>query len=407
MFSSRIKSINESPIREFSPISNKRKEEGIKVYHLNIGQPDLKTPDTFFKAIKNIDINTLCYTESNGMEVMLNAFSNYYKRIGCTFNEEDILITNGGSEAILFAFMVLCDRFDEVMVFEPYYSNYNIFAKEVDVNIKPVRTYRESNFKLPNKKEIEKQINKKTKAIFLTNPSNPTGRVYTKEELRLIADIAKENNLFIIVDEVYREFVYEGEFISMNSFKDVEDRVVIIDSVSKRFSACGARIGCLASKNEEFIHHALKLCQARLCAPYIDQIGAAALLNETNESYLKKCNKDYKRRRDVLYEGLNKIKGVDVKKPSGAFYFIVKLPVKSSYDFSKWLIKEYSYENQTVSLTPASEFYATDGLGANEVRVAYVLNELDLIRAAKVIESGLCKYLNEVEKSKDLKVNAL
>lgn len=393
MFSKKVLQIGQSPIREFSPICAKKREQGIKVYPLNIGQPDIKTPKEYFKAVSSFNESVLKYTNSQGIPELLNAFKNYYKRININLDTKDILITNGGSEAILFAFLTLCDDKDEIIVFEPYYTNYNIFATQAGIKLTAVTTHPEENFRIPDEKEIEAKINDKTRAFCITNPSNPTGRVYTKEEIRTICDIAKKHDLFLIVDEVYREFVYDGEFLSFASIKDVEDRVIIIDSMSKRFSACGSRIGCLISKNEEFMAHALKFAQARLCAPYIDQVASTAVLNKTSDKYLKDTIKEYKKRRDTLYEGLNSIEGISFKKPAGAFYMVVKLPVESAYDFAKWLLEEYSYKNQTVTLCPASEFYATKELGVDEVRIAYILKEEDLINAVEVLSHGLKEYL--------------
>ena len=392
MFSKKVKSIGQSPIREFAPIQEKRIEEGTKVYQLNIGQPDIFTPTKFFEAIRNYDAKVLEYTNSRGIPELLNAYEKYYQELGSNLKAEDMIVTNGGSEAIYFSFITACDEGDEILVFEPYYTNYNIFATQGGIKLTAITSKPEENFRLPSKKTIEEKLTPRTKAFCITNPSNPTGRVYTREEIDLICTIAKERDLFIIVDEVYREFIYDCEFNSFTTRKDVEDRVIVIDSISKRFSACGARIGLVASKNEEFMGHILKLAQARLCAPVLEQIGAAAMMEDINYEFLTRTVMEYKKRRDTIYEELIKIDGIKLKKPLGAFYFIAKLPVKNAHAFSKWLLEEYSYNNETVFLCPASEFYATKELGLDEVRIAYVLKREDLVKAATIIRKGIKEY---------------
>ena len=405
MFSNKVTSIGQSPIREFAPIQEKRIEEGTKVYQLNIGQPDIVTPKEFFSAVNNFDESILAYTNSKGIPSLLEAFEDYYKEIGTDLTKEDMIVTNGGSEAISFAFLTLCNENDEIIAFEPYYTNYNIFATQAGVNMVSITTKPEENFRLPTKKEIEAKITDKTRAFCITNPSNPTGRVYTRDEINLLCEIAKEHDLFIIVDEVYREFVYDGEFISFSSVKGIEDRVIIIDSISKRFSACGARIGLLASKNEEFMAHVLKLAQARLCAPYLDQVGAAAVLKNTSKDYISAVKKEYKNRRDTIYNRLKKVKGIEVKKPAGAFYMIVKLPVENAHEFSKWLLEKYDHKGETVMLCPANEFYATKELGVDEVRIAYVLKEEDLIKAVNILDKGLIAYQKALAEEKAVSLN--
>ncbi|MCR2033114.1 pyridoxal phosphate-dependent aminotransferase [Anaerofustis stercorihominis] len=405
MFSNKVTSIGQSPIREFAPIQEKRIEEGTKVYQLNIGQPDIVTPKEFFSAVNNFDESILAYTNSKGIPSLLEAFEDYYKEIGTDLTKEDMIVTNGGSEAISFAFLTLCNENDEIIAFEPYYTNYNIFATQAGVNMVSITTKPEENFRLPKKKEIEAKITDKTRAFCITNPSNPTGRVYTRDEIDLLCEIAKEHDLFIIVDEVYREFVYDGEFISFSSVKGIEDRVIIIDSISKRFSACGARIGLLASKNEEFMAHVLKLAQARLCAPYLDQVGAAAVLKNTSKDYISAVKKEYKNRRDTIYNRLKKVKGIEVKKPAGAFYMIVKLPVENAHEFSKWLLEKYDHKGETVMLCPANEFYATKELGVDEVRIAYVLKEEDLIKAVNILDKGLIAYQKALAEEKAVSLN--
>ena len=309
------------------------------------------------------------------------------------FESDEILITNGGSEALLFSLMATCDPGDNVLVPEPFYTNYNGFSQSINVNVIPITTKAEEGFHLPSKENIVSLINSKTKAILLSNPGNPTGTVYTKDELYMISKIAKENDLWIIADEVYREFVYDGlEYTSFGNIKEVEDRVIIIDSVSKRYSACGARIGSLASKNKTLIAEILKLCQGRLCISTIDQIGATELYHTPN-SYFTEVNDEYKKRRDVLYNELIKVDGVICKKPTGAFYIVAKLPVENAEDFVIWMLNEFNKDGETVMVCPAEGFYATKGLGKDEIRLAYVLKEEDLKKASIILKEGLKKYL--------------
>ena len=392
MFSDKVTSIGQSPIREFAPIQEKRIREGTKVYQLNIGQPDIFTPKKFFEAIRNYDEDVLAYTNSKGVPELLKAYEKYYQELGSSLTADDMIVTEGGSEAIYFSFVTICNEGDEILVFEPYYTNYNIFATQAGVKLRAITSKPEKNFRLPDKKTIEASLSDRTKAFCITNPSNPTGRVYTPEEIDLICTIAKERDMFIIVDEVYREFIYDCEFCSFTTRKDVEDRVVVIDSISKRFSACGARIGLVASRNREFMEHVLKLAQARLCAPVLEQIGAAAMMEDINYEFLTGTVMEYKKRRDTIYEELIKIDGIKLKKPLGAFYFIAKLPVADAHEFSRWLLEEFSYENETVFLCPASEFYSSKELGVDEVRIAYVLKREDLVKAAKILKLGLEKY---------------
>ena len=392
MFSDKVTSIGQSPIREFAPIQEKRIREGTKVYQLNIGQPDIFTPKKFFEAIRNYDEDVLAYTNSKGVPELLKAYEKYYQELGSSLTADDMIVTEGGSEAIYFSFVTICNEGDEILVFEPYYTNYNIFATQAGVKLRAITSKPEENFRLPDKKTIEASLSDRTKAFCITNPSNPTGRVYTPEEIDLICTIAKERDMFIIVDEVYREFIYDCEFCSFTTRKDVEDRVVVIDSISKRFSACGARIGLVASRNREFMEHVLKLAQARLCAPVLEQIGAAAMMEDINYEFLTGTVMEYKKRRDTIYEELIKIDGIKLKKPLGAFYFIAKLPVADAHEFSRWLLEEFSYENETVFLCPASEFYSSKELGVDEVRIAYVLKREDLVKAAKILKLGLEKY---------------
>ncbi|WP_027623503.1 pyridoxal phosphate-dependent aminotransferase [Clostridium lundense] len=390
--SNRIMDMKFSEIRKLIPFANEAKEKGIKVYHLNIGQPDVETPEEFFKAVNNYKGKTLKYENSQGIMDLIETIVKYYKGIDIDFDKEDIYITNGASEGILFSLMTICDYGDEIIVPEPYYTNYNNIATLAGVNIKSFRTYREDGFHLKSKEDIVSIIGKNTKAILISNPGNPTGVVYSKEEVRLLADIAKEHNLYILADEVYREFIYDGlEYTSFMSMKDILDRVILIDSISKRYSACGARIGMIASKNKEVSHQFLKLCQSRLSVSTLDQVGATNLINVPKE-YFTKVNKEYEKRRNILFEGLMSIPGISCEKPSGAFYIIVKLPVKESEHFAKWLLTDFTYHNKTVMITPAAGFYATNGLGKDEVRLSYCINSDDLKEALIILNKGLEEY---------------
>ena len=398
-FSKRLSSMQESPIRKLAPFATAAKAEGVKVYHLNIGQPDIVTPVGFFDAVKNFDKKVLEYAGSQGIPELIEAIRKYYTTYDMNVANEDIIITNGGSEALLFSFMAACDPGDNILIPEPFYTNYNGFAQCLNINVKSVTTVAENGFHLPSKDEILAKIDDKTSAILVVNPGNPTGCVYTKEEVRMIADIAKEKDLWIIADEVYREFVYEGlQYTSFGNMKDVEDRVIIIDSVSKRYSACGARIGSIACKNKKFMAEVMKVCQGRLCVATIEQLGAAALY-DTSASYFKEVNDEYRKRRDVLYEELMKADGVICEKPMGAFYIVAKLPVENAEDFVAWTLKEFRRDNETVMCTPAEGFYSTPGLGKNEVRLAYVLKEEDLRRAGQLLKEALEEYAKLPNKS--------
>ncbi len=392
-YSNRVTAMQSSPIRKLVPYALDAKARGIKVYHLNIGQPDIKTPKGFFDAVKNFDSNVLEYAVSNGIPELIKALQDYYTTYDMHFDSDDILITNGGSEALLFTMMAICDPGDNILVPEPFYTNYNGFSQCVNVEVNPITTKAEDGFHLPSKEKICSLINPKTKGILLSNPGNPTGTVYTKEEVSMIAQIAIENDLWIIADEVYREFVYDGlDYTSFGNLKEVEDRVVIIDSVSKRYSACGARIGSIACKNKALIAEILKLCQGRLCVATLEQIGSVQLY-KTPVSYFKEVNEEYKHRRDVLYNELMKVDGVVCEKPTGAFYIVAKLPVENAEDFVIWMLKEFSKDNETVMACPAEGFYSTPGLGRNEIRLAYILNESDLYKAATLLKEGLEQYL--------------
>ena len=392
-YSERIDTMQSSPIRKLAHIASSAKAKGIKIYHLNIGQPDIKTPKVFFEAVKNFNNEVLEYAVSPGLPELISSLQQYYTTYNMDFESDEILVTNGGSEALLFSLMATCDPKDNILVPEPFYSNYNGFSQSINVNITPITTKAEEGFHLPSKEKIQSLITSKTRAILISNPGNPTGTVYTKKELYMISEIAKENDLWIISDEVYREFVYDGlEYTSFGNIKEVEDRVIIIDSVSKRYSACGARIGSIASKDKTLIAEILKLCQGRLCVSTLDQVGSVELYN-TPSSYFTEVNNEYKNRRDVLYNELIKVKGVICKKPAGAFYIVAKLPIENAEDFVIWMLTDFNKDGETVMACPAEDFYATPGLGRDEIRLAYVLKEDDLHKAAIILKEGLEKYL--------------
>lgn len=392
-YSERITTMQSSPIRKLAHIASSAKAKGIKIYHLNIGQPYIKTPKVFFEAVKNFNNEVLEYAVSPGLPELISSLQQYYTTYNMDFESDEILVTNGGSEALLFALMATCDPKDNILVPEPFYSNYNGFSQSINVNITPITTKAEEGFHLPSKEKIQSLITSKTKAILISNPGNPTGTVYTKKELYMISEIAKENDLWIISDEVYREFVYDGlEYTSFGNIKEVEDRVIIIDSVSKRYSACGARIGSIASKDKTLIAEILKLCQGRLCVSTLDQVGSVELYN-TPSSYFTEVNNEYKNRRDVLYNELIKVKRVICKKPAGAFYIVAKLPIENAEDFVIWMLTDFNKDGETVMACPAEDFYATPGLCRDEIRLAYVLKEDDLHKAAIILKEGLEKYL--------------
>ncbi|ASG68639.1 aspartate aminotransferase [Francisella halioticida] len=393
--SKRVQAMQASPVRKLVPYATQAEKEGRKVYHLNIGQPDIKTPHEFMDAIRDYDEETIAYSIASGEPSLIKAISKYYKRFDMDFTENEILITNGGSEALIFAAIATCNAGDEILVPEPFYTNYNGFTTAVDVAIKPITTKAEEGFHLPSKEEILTCVTDRTRAIMISNPGNPTGVVYTKEELEVLAEVAKEKDLFIISDEVYREFTYDGlTCTSFGNIKSVENRVIIVDSVSKRYSACGARIGSLCSKNKDFIAQVTKLCQTRLCAPTLEQIGSAALY-EVSEDYLKEVNKEYQKRRDVTFAALSKMENVICEKPTGAFYVIAKLPIDDAEKFALWLLTDFEDNKETVMISPATDFYATKELGKDEVRIAYILEEKLLKRALELFEKAIKAYNNK------------
>lgn len=391
--SKRILEMQESPVRKLVPYATAAKKNGKKVYHLNIGQPDIATPEQFMKSIKDYDEKVIAYANSQGIDPLIEAIVDYYKNFNINYDYEDVLITTGGSEALLFSIISLCDPGDEVLVPEPFYTNYNGFGASVNVGVKPITTKAEDGFHLPSKAEIVASITPKTKAIIFSNPGNPTGVVYTKDELDMLVEIAREHDLFIVSDEVYREFTYDGETcISMGTYTEDDQRIVLVDSVSKRYSACGARIGCITSKNKEFMKNVMKLCQGRLCVATLEQIGATELY-KLPEAYIKEVHAEYNKRRDIVYNMVAEMDGVICRKPHGSFYVIAKLPVQDAEDFVVWMLTEFDIDNETVMMAPAEGFYATPGLGKDEVRIAYMLNSKDLERAMFILKEGLKKYV--------------
>ena len=382
----------ESPIRKLVPYSEIAKKNGYKVYHLNIGQPDIKTPEVALNAVKNADITVLEYSHSAGFESYRNKLSQYYQTHGLPVNTADIIITTGGSEALLFAMGSTMDQDDEIIIPEPFYANYNGFSTASGVKVVPVISTIDEGFALPPISAFEKLITPKTKAILICNPGNPTGYLYSKEEILQLAEIVKKHDLFLIADEVYREFIYDGEeHFSVMNVAGLEEHAIMIDSVSKRYSMCGARIGCIVSKNKEIMATAMKFAQARLSPPTYAQIASEAAL-ETPQSYFDDVITEYKDRRDTLIEELQKIEGVKVATPKGAFYCIAKLPVKSADDFAQWLLESYNFNGETVMVAPAAGFYSTPGVGLDEVRIAYVLKKEDLIKSVEILKQALTVY---------------
>ncbi|PJI07320.1 MULTISPECIES: pyridoxal phosphate-dependent aminotransferase [Clostridium] len=391
-FSKRICNMDFSPIRKLGPYADAAEKNGIKVYHLNIGQPDVKTPDTFFQGVTNYNETIVKYSASQGIDTLIDSFIRSLSDSNIYFDKDEIMITHGGSEAIQFAIMATCDAGDEILTPEPFYSNYNGFAQISDAKIVPFETKIENNFHLPPKEEIVSKITDKTKCILLSNPCNPTGTVYSYEEMKMLGEIAKEYDLFIISDEVYRQFIFGNvPYTSSIHLTDILDRVILVDSISKHYSACGARIGLVASKNKELIHEILKLCQARLCVSTIEQYAAANLIN-TMGSYITDVKMEYKRRRDIMYDGLTSIPGIVCSKPEGAFYILAKLPVDDSDKFAKWLLTDFSYKNETVMFAPASGFYATPGLGKNEARFSYCTSIEDIQNSMVILQKALDEY---------------
>jgi aspartate aminotransferase len=382
----------ESPIRKLVPYAEIAKKKGHKVYHLNIGQPDIKTPEVALQAVKNADITVLEYSHSAGFESYRNKLSQYYKNHGLPIETQDIIITTGGSEALLFAMGSTMDSDDEIIIPEPFYANYNGFSTASGVKVVPVISGIETGFALPPIEAFEKLITPKTKAILICNPGNPTGYLYSKEEILKLAEIVKKHDLFLIADEVYREFIYDGEkHFSVMNVPGLEEHAIMIDSVSKRYSMCGARIGCIVSKNAEVMATAMKFAQARLSPPTYAQIASEAAL-ETPQSYFDDVISEYKDRRDTLIAELNKIEGVTVATPKGAFYCIAKLPIDNADKFAQWLLESYDLNGETVMVAPAAGFYSTPNVGLDEVRIAYVLKKDDLIKSVQILKEAITVY---------------
>lgn len=390
--SNKVNAMQFSPIRKFNPIAAKAKEAGKKVYHLNIGQPDVETPECFMEAIRNYQNKVIAYAESGGNTELQDAVSDYFKGYGMDFGREDMIVTNGGSEALTMTFLSIINEGDEVLIPEPFYTNYHTFATSAGGKVVPITTKAEEGYHYANREQIEACITDRTRAICCISPGNPTGTVLTLDEMKLIGEIAEEHDLWIIADEVYREFAYDDRpMTSFGMVPEYADRVIIIDSVSKRFSACGARIGLLISKNHDLISSVMKIAQGRLCVSTVDQVGAAALFRLPKE-YYDEVKAEYCGRRDAAYEELMKIPGVVCQKPGGAFYMTAKLPVDNVEDFLMFLLTEFDDNGETVMFAPAEGFYATPGLGKDEMRIAYVLKKEDMRRGVELIRLGIEAY---------------
>ena len=382
----------ESPIRKLVPFAEKAKRNGKTVFHLNIGQPDIETPKVALDAVKDFSSQVVEYSHSAGFESYRKGLASYYQSLGISVNFDDLMVTTGGSEALLFALNSCLDAGDEVIIPEPFYANYNGFSTYSGITVKPISTSIENGFALPPIDDFEKLITAKTKAILICNPGNPTGYLYSKEELERLRDLVKKHDLFLFADEVYREFCYDGnKHISVLNLDGLEDNAVVIDSTSKRYSMCGIRVGCIVSKNKEVISTALKFAQARLSPPTFGQVAGEAALS-TPKEYFDNVSNEYVSRRDLLVEGLNKIKGVICPKPKGAFYAIAQLPVDNAEKFAQWLLEEFDYNNETLMVAPAAGFYSTEGEGYNQVRIAYVLNLASLKKAIICLEEALKIY---------------
>ena len=391
-FSSKVEKCGQSPMRKFHPYAVAAKARGIKVYHLNIGQPDVQTPPAFFEAIRKFEQPVLEYAPSPGIPELIDAIKGYYDKLDMHFDKSEIYITTGGSEALAITLQCILDDGDEILIPEPFYPNYNTMVRTCGASITPIPTCPEEGYHYAEREKIEPLINEHTRAIMCTNPGNPTGTVLTPEEMRLMVDIAKEHDLFIIGDEAYREFVYAGEPLqSLGEFEDAAENVIVIDTVSKRFSACGARIGCMISRNKELMAEAMKYAQCRLSVPTLDQVAAAAMYSVGPE-YFAAVRDEYKRRRDTVVRKLKEIPGVVCECPKGAFYLMAALPVDDADKFQQWLLEEFEDNGDTVMFAPGEPFYATPGKGKNEVRIAYVLKQADLERAMDLLALGIKAY---------------
>ena len=391
-FSSKIEKCNLSPIRKFYPYQVECAKRGIKIYHLNIGQPDIATPPAYFDAVRDFKLPVLEYAPSPGIPDMIKAVQGYYDRLGIHYENNDIFVTTGGSEALTIALNCILDDGDEIIIPEPFYPNYNTFVKATGATIRPLTTHAEEGYKFAIRERIEPLINEHTRAILFTNPGNPTGTCLTIEQMKMLLDVAVEHDLYLVADEVYREFTYDGEPLhSFGKFDYGQENLILIDSVSKRFSACGARIGCLISRNKDFMANALKYCQARLSVATLDQIAAAALYT-VGPDYFEQVRQEYKRRRDTVVRKLHEIPGVICECPRGAFYLMAALPVDNAEKFQLWLLQEFEDHGDTVMFSAGEPFYATEGKGLNEIRIAYVLKQEDLERAMDLLALGIQKY---------------
>ncbi len=382
----------ESPIRKLVPFAENAKKRGTQVIHLNIGQPDISTPEIALKAIRNFEPNVIAYSHSAGNQSYREGLAHYYQNVGIDVDHTQIVVTTGGSEAISIALNTIMDKGDEIIIPEPFYANYNGFSTAADITVKPITSSIDNGFALPSISEFEKLITPNTKAILICNPGNPTGYLYTKDELNALKKIVLKHDLFLIADEVYREFTYDGKkHTSVLEIDELNQNTILIDSVSKRYSMCGARVGCMVTKNKEVLETALKFAQARLSPPSLGQVAGEAALN-TPISYFTEVIDEYVNRRDLIIEGLNKIDGIKCPKPSGAFYCIAQLPIDDADKFAKWLLEEFSWNNKTVMVAPAQGFYSTPEIGKQQIRIAYVLNSEELQNAINIIEEALKIY---------------
>ncbi|MBC7401194.1 MAG: pyridoxal phosphate-dependent aminotransferase [Mucilaginibacter sp.] len=396
-----------SPIRKLTPFADKAKLQGKTVYHLNIGQPDIETPAGMIEAVKNIDFKVWAYTASEGTLSYRKQLAKYYNKAGYNITTDDIIVTTGGSEAISITFMSCLDAGDEVIVPEPYYANYNGFASQNDVIVRPIMSYIENGFALPPISEFEKNITDRTRAIFICSPNNPTGYLYSREEMEALKALVLKHDLYLFADEAYREFCYGNQpFVSPMHLDGLEENVIIIDTVSKRYSACGARLGCIISKNRKFWETAIKFAQARLSPGLVEQIAGEAAI-DTLDEYFDRVKAEYTTRRNTIVSALNRMEGVYCPNPGGAFYVMAQLPIDNSNKFCQWILEEFSYENQTVMMAPATGFYSTPGAGLKEVRLAYVLNNEDLAKAMICLEEALKVYPGRTVNSKQLAVDSL
>jgi aspartate aminotransferase len=386
-----------SPLRKLAAAAEARKKQGINVYHLNIGQPDLPTAPEVFETIRSLNLPTIAYAPSNGMPAAIAAWKAYFAGFGIDFDEREIIVTTGGSEAIIFALSAIADADEEVIVFEPFYTNYNGFATLANVRLRPVSLSIENGFHLPPRETIERHVGPKTRGILVCSPANPTGTVYSREEMQSLVDVVRDRGLFLLADEVYREFAYDAPFTSIMEFPEIRDRAVVLDSTSKRFNVCGARIGALASHNAEVVQSAFKFAMARLSVATIEQLALVPLLRDSRK-YTQPIVEEFRRRRDVVYESLRMIPGVTTYKPEGSLYIMVGLPIRDSERFAKWLIEEFDVDGETVLLAPAQGFYATPGKGTSEVRLAFMISRPQLERSVEIIRKGLEVYRSEVEK---------